>query len=112
MATNTNGQDLKITLSQEYKDYLAILSELSSCWVSRIRMQFARKAYNMYQDETIRKLVFAYGEEHKKREDERIRQFSFAAEWLDRDDDYLRDSHCLIHDEEYRQTLYFLFEIE
>lgn len=112
MATNSQGQDLSIILSEEYKQYLSALCKLSSRWVSRIRVQFANKAYNFYQDETIRKLVLAYGEEAEKREHERLREFTNAAEWLDAKDEYLEDSHCLIHDEEYAQALYFLFEIK
>lgn len=112
MATNSQGQDLSIILSEEYKQYLSALCKLSSRWVSSIRVQFANKAYNFYQDETIRKLVLAYGEEVKKREDERLRNFTNAAEWLDPTEDFLEDSRCLIHDEEYAQALFFLFEIE
>lgn len=111
MAKNMNGQDLSITLSEEYKAYLSALSKLSSKWVTRIRLQFARKAYNCYQDETIRKLVLAYGEETKKREADRLRNFEYAAEWSDCSEDHLEDSHCLIHDEEYGRALYLLFDI-
>ena len=112
MATNINGQDLSITLSEEYKQYIEILSDLSSHWVPSIRLQFAKKAYNCYQDPSIRKLVFAYGEDAVKRRRERYRQFEFAAEWHDCDESYLEDSNCLIHDSEYRRALFLLFEIE
>ena len=112
MAKNLHGQDLSITLSEEYKEYLAALSKLSATWVPRIRIQFARKAYNFYQNETIRKLVLAFGEETKKREDDRLRNFEYAAEWNDCSEDHLEDSHCLIHDGEYARALFLLFEID
>lgn len=112
MAKNLHGQDLSITLSEEYKEYMAALSKLSSRWVPRVRIQFARKAYNLYQNETIRKLVLAFGEETKKREADQLRNFEFAAEWNDSPEDYLEDSNCLIHDDEYAQALFLLFEID
>lgn len=105
------GKKISITVSEEWKQYIAALSECASDYVPRIRQQFAAKAYDNFQNETIRKLVLAYGEEVKKLRESRERDFKFYAENPEMlKDNYLSDS-CLSNEKSYRETLMFLFDI-
>lgn len=105
-------EKIKITTSEEWKEYIAALSECASYYVPRIRQQFAAKAFENFQNETIKKLVIAYGEEAEKLRESRKRDFMFYAENPDMiKDDYLKDT-CLSHEGDYRNTLMFLFGID
>ena len=79
-----------------------------------------QKAFDMYQDETVRKLVLAYGEEAEKLDEDRFNDFCRADENFDEDfygkynvdpKTYLKDS-CLIYAGEYAQALFYLFGIK
>lgn len=104
-------QDYSIIRSDEYKEYLTALCKLSTKWVDKIRIQYASKAYEMYQNETVRKLVLAYGKEITKLERNELYYFEQAA----RDEDpkvsvaLMRD--CLNKAEAFANTIEFLFEI-
>ena len=110
----------QIRRSEEYKTYMKALCRLAARWVPRIRIQFAEKAFDKFQDESIRKLVLAYGEEYEKLDAERLHDFCRADENFDDDfygnynvdpTTYLEDS-CLIHAGEYAQALFYLFDID
>ena len=103
-------QEYKITSSEEYQQYLWSLCKLASGYVSRIRVQFAEKAYEMYQNETIRRIVLAYGEEIEKLEHDRFRDFRHAAQYGACTPDSLDDS-CLNNARHYGNTIKMLFDI-
>lgn len=103
-------QDIKITNSEEYKAYLKALCRLASGYVSRIRVQFAEKAYEMYQNETVRKIALAYGEEVEKLDEGRFRDFRMVASSGKTSDECLEDS-CLNNARHYGATLKMLFDI-
>lgn len=101
----------KITSSEEYHKYLKALCRLASHYVSRIRVQFAEKAFDKYQDETIRKLVIAYGEQAEKLDETRLRDFCYVSEYGAATTESLNDS-CLNNAGNYGQSIKFLFEID
>lgn len=96
--------------TEEYKAYIKGLCLLASEYVSRIRLQFARKADAMYLDPTVRRLVIAYGEEIEKLNDSRLRDFRFHAEHPDLDTDL--DDNCLNNAYHYGQAIKLLFDIQ
>lgn len=104
-------QDYKLTHTEEYEQYLRALCRLASVYVSRIRLQFANKAYEKYQDETTRRIVLAYGEEAKKLDESRFGDFRFAAEYGVNSPLSLEDS-CLNHAKQYGATIKMLFDID
>lgn len=106
----TMEQDYKITSSEEYKRYMKALCRLASGYVSRIRIQFAERAYEKYQDETIRKIVLAYGEEAEKLDHARYMDFMRCSEYGALTEDSLNDD-CLNNAGGYGKTIKFLFEI-
>lgn len=101
--------DYAVISSPEYKAYMMALCHLASDYVARIRQQFASKAYEMYQDETVRKLVLAYGDEYMKLQSSRLFDFEMAAR-NPHDDSYLEDT-CLNNAGHYAATIKFLFGI-
>ena len=103
-------ETLKITQSEEYKSYLKSLCWIAEGYVSRIRVQCAQKAFEMYQNETVRKIVLAYGVEHEKLEERRLRDFTFASEHPS--NEYSMDDDCLNNARHYAQTIKMLFEIK
>lgn len=104
-------EELKVIHSEEYKVYIKALCWVAEDYVSRIRVQFAEKAYEMYQNETVRKIVLAYGEEHEKLESRRLRDFMHVAEYGACTDESLNDD-CLNHASHYGATIKMLFEIK
>ena len=111
---------LRIRNSEEYKTYMKALCRMASRWVPEIQIQYAQKAFEKYQDESIRKLVLAYGEEAEKLDEDRFRDFCSADRYFDDNffeeynvdpKTYLKDS-CLIHASEYAQAVFFLFDIK
>ena len=96
----------------QFEEYISALCNLAATYVSRIRKQFADKAVEKFQDATIRKLVLAYGEEVKKQNEYRLRQFKYEARWGENEANRLNDDHLLIHDQEYEKAIYFLFDID
>lgn len=73
------NERFEVTQSSEYKPYIEALCHLASQYVPEIRRQFAAKAVELFRNETIRRLVIAYGEEAKKLEQELLQEFSWAA---------------------------------
>lgn len=104
-------QDMQIVYSEEYKTYIEALCWVAEAYVSRIRVQFAEKAYQMYQNETVRKIVLAYGEEHKKLEERRLRDFASVARYGACSEESLNDD-CLNNAKHYASTIKMLFEIK
>lgn len=103
-------QDYKITRTDEYNEYLDALCRLASEYVSRIRVQFAEKAYDMYQNETVRRVVYAYGEEIAKLDEYRKRNFGYVSRYGATTPDSLSDD-CLNNANHYGQTIKMLFDI-
>lgn len=103
-------QDYKITQSEEYKAYIKALCTLSSQYVTRIRAQFCIKAYEMYQDKTVRRIVLAYGEEHEKLEEYRLMKFMWESEKEEPDETFLKDD-VLNKANAYGDTIKMLFDI-
>ena len=96
--------------SPEYQAYQEALAQLASKFVSRIRIQYAMKAYEMYQNPTVRKLVLAYGEDYKKLKQSWVHDFEFVAvhgiyEWTSMEDD------CLSNAGAYAKAIELLFDI-
>ena len=104
-------QDTKITYSEEYKMYLAALCRLASHYVSRIRVQYAERAYEKYQDEPIRRLVLEYGMEIEKLERDRLRDFRHCSEFGAVTTGSLEDS-CLNRAKSYGDAIHLLFNID
>ena len=104
-------QDYKITQSEEYKEYLKALCRLSSDWIPEIRVQFAAKAYDKYQDATIRKLVLAYGEEKKKLDEYMYNHFRWESESDEPNAKFL-EGDILNKAGAFAKTIYFLFDIK
>ena len=107
-----NHENFEITHSEEYKAYIAALCRLASTYVSRIRVKFAERAFEKYADPTIRKLVLAFGEEAKKLDEDRLRDFEWVSEYgAGGAKDRLNDS-CLIYAGDYARAIWFLFGID
>ena len=107
----TDLEKLHVTNSEEYKAYLAALCELASGYVSKIRRQFAEKAFELYQNEAVRSLVLAYGVEVEKLRADRLRDFTWAANDPAIFGDRLDDS-CLNKAESYGDAIKFFFGIK
>lgn len=105
-----NIEKLKITQSDEYKDYLQALCWLASGYVSRIRVQFAERAFEKFADPSIRRLVLAYGEEHEKLEQSRLRDFRDVSENGAATPEGLNDS-CLNRAKSYGDAISMFFDI-
>lgn len=103
-------QNLTITTSEEYKDYIKALCKLASAYVSRIRVQFAEKAYDKYQDATVRRLVLAYGEEIEKLEESRLQDFRYVSQNGATTPEHLNDT-CLNNAKHYAAAIKMLFDI-
>ena len=106
-------ENMKIRNSEEYAEYIKALTRWASQFVVRIRAQYAKKAFEMFKNETVRKVVLAYGKEAEELDKHRVRDFSFIAEhpnW-DTAEDHLTD-WCLNKAHEYGSTISLLFDIE
>jgi hypothetical protein len=97
--------------SDEYQAYMKALCRIASQYVSRIRVQFAEKAFEMFQNETVRKIVLAYGEEAEKLDERRLRDFRFAAEYRDTIFEESLNDDCLNAAHHYASTVKLLFDI-
>ena len=106
----TDRKDVSVNNTPEFKTYLEALCRLASVYVPRIRVQFAEKAVEKFRDETIRKLVLAYGEEMKKLDDDRLRDFTWMAEGKATVSSNLEDS-CVNKVHSYHDAIELLFEI-
>ena len=102
-------ENLKIIHSAEYKRYIQSLCWIAEDYVPRIRVKFAVKAFEMYQNETVRRIVLAYGDEREKLEKRRLRDFTFASE--NPDSVWSLEDDCLNNARSYAQTIKMLFEI-
>lgn len=108
----TELEEMSIKHSEEYQTYLKALCRWASQYVTRIRAQYARKAFKMYQNETVRRIVLAYGEEAEDLDKHRLHDFDFIAdhpEW-ETAETALED-WCLSKASSYGQTIALLFEI-
>ena len=107
-------QSYKITSSDEYKEYMKALCRLASEYVPRIRVQFAEKAYDKYQDETTRRIVLAYGKEAENLDKYLLKEFTWASERTgnyEAFEEALKDD-VLNHAKHYAATIKLLFEIK
>ena len=108
--------DYKILTSEDYQKYMKGLALYSFQYVESVRRKFAVKAWEMYQNETVRKLVIAYGEEYTAREQSYIRDFCFAVEHYEPEKiQELNEAHfgtsCLNRAHSYGDTIKFFFGI-
>ena len=110
----TSSEINAIIRSEEYKKYIKALSRLSFDYVSRIRVKFAEQAFEKYQDESIRRLVLAYGEQIEKLEAHHLDDFSRIAEHVaigiddHHDNDSLED-WCLNSAKHYAEAIKLFF---
>lgn len=105
-------EELKIKQSEEYKEYLKALCRWSSQFVTRIRAQYARKAFQMYQNETVRRIVLAYGEEAEDLDKHRLQDFDFIADHPEHETaEVALEDWCLNKANSYGETIALLFEI-
>lgn len=102
-----NIKKLEITQSAEYKAYIEALCRLACVYIAEIRRQFAAKAFELYGNETIRRLVLAYGEEIKKLEEDRLRDFKYAADYPE--SEFSLEDSCLNNAQHYAQAIKFFF---
>lgn len=103
--------DYKITQSEEYKAYMKALCRVASKWIPSIRVQFAEKAYEKFQDETTRRIVLAYGEEIEKHDEYMLRHFMWEAE-KETPDESMLSNDILNNAGAFAETLFFLFDIK
>lgn len=97
----------EIQHSEEYKAYIDALCRLACVYISSIRRQFAAKAFELYGNETVRRLVLAYGEEIKKLEADRLREFKFAADHADTE--WSLEDSCLNNAAHYEAAIKLFF---
>lgn len=71
----------EIRTSEEYRAYIKALSRLASKYVSDIRELLARQAFEKFQDASIRRLVLEYGKEVDALDRQRLRDFTYYAEF-------------------------------
>lgn len=107
----TDIEKFDITHSEEYKTYIKALCRLASQYIPKIRRQFAEKAFELFQNETIRKLVLAYGIEIEKLDEDRLRDFNLAADYPESLAHGLEDS-CLNNAGHYAQAIRLFFITE
>jgi len=110
----TTNEINTIIRSDEYKQYMKALSRLASEYVSRIRVKFAEQAFEKYQDESIRRLVLAYGREAEDLDRRRLADFTSLADHtaLDLDDHHTGEDlndWPLNHAKSYADTIKFFF---
>lgn len=106
----TYTEKMNLQKSEEYQYYMKSLCKLASTYVARIRQQFAAKAIEMYQNETVRRLVIEYGKEMETLEAHRLRDFKYAAVDADGMVLSLEDS-CLNKSSSYGDAIKLLFDI-
>lgn len=108
----TELEILKIRHSEEYKKYTAALCRWASQFVPRIRAQYARQAFDKFQDETTRRIVLAYGEEAEKLDASRLRDFGFIADHPDWESaETSLEDFCCNNAGNYGTTIALLFNI-
>ena len=108
--TMTDIERMETIRTPEYKTYTAALCRLASQFVPHIRRQFADKALDLYNNESVRRLVIAYGEEAKKLDDYRLREFELVASPPGEHPHELNDD-CLNRAKSYADTIRFFFEV-
>lgn len=101
---------LTITHSPEYKEYIAALCHLAGGYVPRIRRKIAEQAFEKFQNETIRSLVLAYGEQYEKLQKDRLTDFEMVANDPELFGHGLEDP-CLNRAGSYAETIKFFFDI-
>ena len=113
----TLDERIKLTHQEDYEKYIKGLAHVSERWVAHIREQFARKAVEMFKNETVRKLVLAFEDEYEKLQDDYARSFRWAANHyavVEEDDNYnpSLETSCLNKAESYADAIWLLFGIE
>lgn len=103
-------QDYKIKQSEEYKTYMKALCRLASQYVTQIRVQFAAKAYEKYQDETTRRIVIAYGEAAEELDAYLLKHFTWESEEEEPNEEWLKDD-ILNNAKHYAATIKMIFDI-
>lgn len=103
----SENERFEVIHSAEYKAYIKALCHLASQYIPEIRRQFAAKAVELFQKETIRRLVLAYGEEAKKLEEERLREFTWAANYTE--SEYSLEDSCLNNAGHYAAAIKLFF---
>ena len=78
----TTNEINTILHSDEYKQYMKALSRLASEYVSKVRVKFSERAFEKYQDESIRRLVLAYGREAEDLDRRRLADFTSLADHM------------------------------
>lgn len=106
----TDIERMNTTNSPEYKAYIAALCRLASQFVPHIRRQFAERAFDLYNDESVRRLVIAYGEEAKKLDEFRLGEFTLVAEDPALHRHSLED-YCLNRAKSYADAIRLFFEV-
>ncbi len=104
----TTTEIYTITTTAEYKTYINALCRLASGYIPKIRRQFAEKALVNFQNETIRKLVIAYGAECEKLDESRLRDFKMVADDPELYGHGLED-YCLNNAEHYAAAIKLFF---
>ena len=104
-------EKLTIEHSEEFASYLEALCTLASQYIVEIRVQYADKAFEMYQNETVRKLVLAYGEEVKKLRESRLSDFKWRARGPEYSVYTLEDT-CLNKAHSYADAIKLFFDIQ
>lgn len=103
-------EEQKIFHSEEYAAYLETLCKIASRYISRIRVQYAAKAWEMFQNETVRRIVSEYAKELEELERHRLMDFKSASEHE------VSESHCedwcLSKATSYADTIHLLFDIQ
>ena len=103
----SENERFEIIHSAEYKTYTEALCRLASQYIPEIRRQYAAKAVELFKNETIRRLVLAYGEEAKKLESERLREFEWAANYPETA--YTLEDSCLNNARHYAEAINLFF---
>lgn len=106
----TDHEKFEITHSTEYNTYIEALCILASGYVPKIRRKIAEKAFENFQNQTIRTLVLAYGEQYKKLQEQRLFDFKNVADDPEMFGHGLED-FCMNKASSYADAIKLLFEV-
>jgi len=107
----TDTERYEIKKNPEYDEYMKALCRLASGYVARIRVQFAERALEKFQDETTRRIVLEYGKQCEKLDRDRLRNFCYYSDFGGASVGSLEDS-CLNNASAYGATIKLLFDIQ
>lgn len=97
--------------SPEWNSYLAALEKLSVPYIASIRRKFAVRAYRMFKNEAVRRLVIEYGKEHDSNKATRRCEFFAMARDPMRNDSNLEGDSCINNASAYADAIKFMFGI-